>query len=254
MTAADARRVAQARRWFRKVGYDAVLADGVTLVKTPEHPSTWEANWVMADPGTGPTAVLTALDRHFARGWQVVHADALTEPAVEAALALAGFSAEGALIEMVAATVTPAHPVPPIGLDPVGEAEWPRFARLAAIDAAEARHDVDVVAGLLDARHRRLAGCSLWLLTEGGEDIGFGFTAACPNGLGLIEHLFTLPHHRRRGVMSGFIAEATRRLLSEGCEAVFLDAHAHDTPKRLYKRLGFQPVALARSWVRPPAG
>ena len=250
MATTDAHRVAQARRWFRRVGYDAVDADGAKVVSTPEHPSTWEANWVMAAPGAGPAAVLSALDRHFADGWQVVHVDVLTDPAVEAALALAGFSAEGALIEMVARDVTPTRPVPALEYDAIGPGEWPRFARLAAIDAAEGGRSSDVAAGLLDAKGRRLAGCQLWLLKEEGEDIGFGFTAACPNGLGLIEHLFTLPSHRGRGVMSGFIAEATRRLRGGGCDAVFLDAHAHDTPKRLYARLGFAPVALTRTWVR----
>jgi hypothetical protein len=31
---------------------------------------------------------------------------------------------------------------------------------------------------------------------------------------------------------------------------VFLDAHAHDTPKRLYARLGFAPIAVTRTWVK----
>ena len=75
-------------------------------------------------------------------------------------------------------------------------------------------------------------------------------TAPCPNGLGLIENLFTKPAHRGRGLMSAFIIEAARRLRAAGCDAVFLDAHAHDTPKRLYRRLGFAPVALTRTWVR----
>jgi hypothetical protein len=54
--------------------------------------------------------------------------------------------------------------------------------------------------------------------------------------------------------MSGFIADAARRLRAQGCDAVFLDAHAHDTPKHLYARLGFAPVALTRTWVRQPPG
>ena len=222
----------------------------MTVVATPEHPSTWEANWVMAGPATSPSAVLRALDRHFANSWQAVHVDSLTDPAVEAALALAGFSTDGALIEMIARAVTPAHPVPAIGLDPIEERDWERFTRLAVVDAAEGGRAPSVAAELLDAKRRRLAGCQLWLLTENGEDIGFGFTAACPNGLGLIESLFTLPAHRGRGVMSGFIADAARRLRAQGCDALFLDAHAHDTPKHLYARLGFQPVALTRTWVR----
>jgi len=35
-----------------------------------------------------------------------------------------------------------------------------------------------------------------------------------------------------------------------GCGAVFLGALAQERPKRLYARLGFAPVALARVWVK----
>ena len=50
--------------------------------------------------------------------------------------------------------------------------------------------------------------------------------------------------------MSAFIVAATARLREEGCDAVFLDAHAGDTPKHLYARLGFAPVAVTRTWVK----
>lgn len=75
-------------------------------------------------------------------------------------------------------------------------------------------------------------------------------TAICPDGLGLIENLFTLSDQRGRGLMSSFIVAAAARLRAAGCDAVFLDAHARDTPKRLYARLGFQPVAVTRTWAR----
>lgn len=252
--ATDSRRVAEARRWFRQLGYRPLTEDGVTLVMTPEHPVTWEANWLTAGPATAPAAVLGALARHFPAGGQVVHTDCLTDPAVEAALAVAGFESRSTLIEMVARSVAPAHPLPMFDTVRVGEAEWSRFATLIDADQREGKrtgkHDERVAAGLIDGMRRRLARCDYRLIVADGEDVGYGMTAACPNGLGLIESLFTLPAHRGRGLISGFILDAARRLRAQGCDAVFLDAHAHDTPKTLYARLGFQPVALTRTWVR----
>lgn len=247
-----AERVAAARRWFRVQGQASVERDGVTVVATPAYPNTWDANFVAAGPGVGAAAVVAALE-HFS-GWRVVQADALTPPGIEAALALAGFRAETLLIEMLAEDVALPFPVPPVELVAVGEAEWPRLAALVEADHREGKrtgtYDAAVAAGLLDGMRRRLGPCDYWLLTEGGVDLGYGMTAVCPNGLGLIENLFTLPAHRGRGLMSGFIVEAARRLKAAGCDAVFLDAHANDTPKLLYARLGFRPVAVARTWVK----
>ena len=251
----DAERVAAARRWFRAQGYTPFDRDGVTLVATPAFPDTWDANWACAGPDASAETLLGVLDRHMRHTpWRVAHIDALTAPAVEAALALAEFRIENSLIEMIAREVVAPLPVPEIVLREVGAADWDSLTALVEVDLREGKrtgeHDEGVAAGLLDGMRRRLGACSYWLLVKGGTPVGYGMTAVCPNGLGLIENLFTLPAHRGRGLMSGFIVEAARRLRAAGCDAVFLDAHAQDTPKRLYARLGFAPVALSRTWVK----
>jgi GNAT superfamily N-acetyltransferase len=258
VTTTDPARVAAARRWFRALGHRANEADGVTVVATPEHPTVWEANWAAAGAGATPGDVFAALDRWFGGSpWRVVYTDALTPPAVEAALALADFTATGALIEM-AAVAPPVAPRPAIV--PVDAANWDRLASLVAQDHREGArtgpHDPAVASGLLEGMRRRLDACAYWLIEVDGEAAGYGLTAICPHGLGLIEDLFTAPAWRGRGLMSGFIAAMTERLLDAGCDAVFLDAFAEAAPKRLYARLGFAPVAVTRQWVRrgTPAG
>lgn len=255
MATPDARRVAEARRWFRRQGHAAIDVDGVTVVATPAHPDTWDANWVAAGPGVSAAAVFAVLERHFAGApWHVVQVDSLSEPEIEASLALAGFQAQSTLIEMATAAVGAPHPLPAIATALVDEGNWSAFAHLVDADHREGKrtggHDERVAAGLLEGMRRRMGPCRYWLLYESDEPIGYGMTARCPNGLGLIENLFTLPMHRGRGLMSAFIVDAAQRLLHGGSDAVFLDAHAHDTPKRLYARLGFEPVAMARTWVR----
>lgn len=252
MPTTDAACVAEARRWYREQGYAPVERDGVTAVVTPAHPDTWEANWLQAGPAADAAAVFAALDRH---GLDVVVVDALTPPAVEAALALAGFTAQVTVIELLArGTVASSHPLPTVLTERVGEANWPVFVDLVDRDQHEGKRtgerDEGVSAGLIDGMQRRQETCDYWLLRTHDAAVGYGMTAACPNGLGLIESLFTLPEHRGRGLMSAFITAAAARLRGGGCDGVFLDAHAHDTPKHLYARLGFTPVALTRTWVR----
>ena len=225
----------------------------MTTVATPAHPTTWDGNFVMAGPDVGGRGGVRGAGRG-STAWQVVQVDCLTDPAVEAALALAGFEVANMLIEMIADTVASPSPVPAVALVPVGEAEWARFAALVDVDHREGKrtgeHDAAVAAGLLDGMRARRRTVRYWLLVEDGVDAGYGMTAACPNGLGLIEHLFTLPDRRGRGLMSASSSDGAGRLRAAGCDAVFLDAHAGDTPKRLYARLGFEPVAMTRTWVK----
>lgn len=250
----DAARVADARRWFRIQGHAPVERDGIAVVATPEHPGTWDANFVTVAPGVVPAALFARLAADVATGWQVVHTDCLVDPSIEAALALAGFTTPMALIEMVSARVVAPLPAPLVTLVEVDAGTWPTFAALIEADQREGRraggYDPALAAGLIEARRRRIGPCRYWLLVEDEAAVGYGMTAVCPNGLGLIENLFTLPAHRGRGVMSGFIVEAARRLRAAGCDAIFLDAQAGDAPARLYARLGFRPVSLARTWVR----
>lgn len=259
MATTDAIRVATARRWYRRQGYVPVVDGEMTAVRTPAHPKTWEANWVQAGPGATPDAVFATLARHHTAGWQVVVTDVLTPPAVEAALVLADFSAEVTLIEMLASgPIVAAHAPPALDVAPVDADSWATFERLVDLDQREGRrtgeHDPAIAAGLIDAMRRRRGSCDYWLLREGDAVAGYGMTAICPGGLGLIESLFTLPERRGRGLMSAFIVQAADRLRAAGCAAIFLDAHAHGTPKRLYARLGFAPAAVTRTWVRRGEG
>ena len=250
----DAARVATARRWFRQLGYLPIEAAGITAVVTPAHPDTWDANWVQAGQAATSAAVVAALHRHHPTGWQTVVTDALTPPGVEAALALADFREAVTLVEMATAVLMPPPALAPMTLLPVDEPEWPRFAALIDADHREGKrtgeHSEAVAAGLTEGMRRRHGACDYWLLVEDGIDAGYGMTAVCPNGLGLIENLFTVPERRGRGLMSAFIVASAARLKAAGCDALFLDAHVRDTPKRLYARLGFKPVALTRTWVR----
>jgi len=228
-----------------------------TIVATPTHADTWDANFAVADPEAAPAELIAAITQHFpAPAWQVVAVDALTSEAVVAALALADFEPAVRVIEMLAkGAVASAHPLPAITTRSVASAEdRAAFDRLVAVDHGEGRRtgstDPAVSAGLAAAMRARMPWCDYRIITIDNADAGYGLSVACPNGLGLIEELFTLPDWRGRGIMSAFIVEAVWRLRDQGCDGVFLDAHADDAPKRLYARLGFSPAALATKWVR----
>jgi GNAT superfamily N-acetyltransferase len=256
MTRTDVTRVAEARRWFKLLGHEPVRGGGATIVATPDWPDTWDANFALPEPGATAAGVIGAMDRHMPHTrWRVVAVDALTDPAFEAEIALADFAPRTTLIEMLAPRITAHRGGPAITTQLITDgAGWNRLEPLVRADHREGLRtgtvDAAVSNGLLSSMRRRAPPCEYQLILIDGEAVGYGMTVRCPNGLALIEELFTLPAWRKRGAMSAFIAAEFARLTAQGCDAMFLDAHAHDTPKHLYAQLGFAPVAVTRHWVR----
>lgn len=77
-----------------------------------------------------------------------------------------------------------------------------------------------------------------------------GCIAAWPgdDGIGLIEDVFVHPRHRRTGVATDLLRHAVGHARARGAGPVVIGAEVGDTPKHLYARFGFQPVAVARSY------
>ena len=249
-------RVATARRWFRERGHPVTEAGGARIVATPTAPDVWDANFALPQAGADPAAMLAALDAVMSHSdWRVVVTDALTDPTIEAALALAGFAQGDPLIEMLLlGSVTPVRPLPAATFrSVVTDADWDDLIALIVHDHAEGKRtgvvDDSVGAGLMRTmRQRSPDDYRLIMLDE--KAVGYGLAVCCPDGLGLIENLFTLPAMRGRGLMSAFIDDAVLRLRARGCDGVFLDALSHETAKMLYARLGFRGVGVARQWTR----
>lgn len=253
----EASRVAAARRWFRLLGKTPVIDRGAIVVTDPSHPNVWDANFALAEPGADPDAVIAALDRAMPWSkWRVIVADALTDPAMVATLGFEGFEQAGPLIEMLASeSASSLQAVAPVTLRRATPDEhWSAFERLVRADHREGLrtgpYTAEVSDGLLATMRTRSRLCRYSIIALDGVDVGYGLSTICPNGLGIIDELFTLPGWRGRGVMSAFIVVVDRELRQTGCDGVFLDAFADDRPRLLYARLGFRPVAITCRWTR----
>ena len=112
----------------------------------------------------------------------------------------------------------------------------------------------EVSAAMVAGYRAKGEGCHFHLAMRNGRPMAYGAYAAAPNGVGMIEDLFTLPSARRQGVATAMIAAFSQHLRAAGCQTIFLGALAAEQPKHLYARLGFHPVGLAHAWVREQAG
>jgi GNAT superfamily N-acetyltransferase len=187
---------------------------------------------------------------------QVIHTDGFTSDALLARLALDDFVQRPATIQMALSGVLADHGAP-VTLKPVvGRDDWEALLSLAIANHAERQDlaDLGLTAAfslqMTEVWRKKSPAYTLFLATENEAPIAYGGCAVAPRGVGMIEDLFTLPVARGRGVARGVIADFVARLRGAGCGTVFLGAVADDWPKRLYARLGFRPVTLARTWVR----
>jgi ribosomal protein S18 acetylase RimI-like enzyme len=73
-------------------------------------------------------------------------------------------------------------------------------------------------------------------------------------GLAQIDEVGTLAAFRGMGHARAVVHAAAEAALAEGNDAVFLEAEAHDWPKNLYRRLGFDEVGELYQFLKPPPG
>ncbi|MGA8274802.1 MAG: GNAT family N-acetyltransferase, partial [Thermoplasmata archaeon] len=66
-----------------------------------------------------------------------------------------------------------------------------------------------------------------------------------------IMSMYTRPENQRQGIASAIVLELVRKARDSGAARVTL--HAADQGRAVYERLGFEPTAEMRLWLRRPA-
>jgi GNAT superfamily N-acetyltransferase len=259
MTTDTGKAIAEAYRWQRRLGNPSMEAACCHIVANPAYPQVWDANH--ADAVTAKTdleiaSVFAAMDARLGHTpWRVVHTDCFTPDAFLGRLALDGFQEQPVTIQMVLqgelsdrGALAEIRPV-------VDDTDWGAMHRLVALDHAEGRRTANLeltpefTTSVVAGYRSKSAQYHFNLVIQDGEPVAYGAYAIAPNGVGMIEDLFTLQTARRRGVATAMIAAFSDRLRASGCRLIFLGALASEHPKHLYARLGFRPEGLARSWV-----
>jgi GNAT superfamily N-acetyltransferase len=254
------RAIAEAYRWQRRLGNTQIAVRHCHIVADPARPDVWDSNH--ADDVTARTvdeidAVFAAMDEHLAHTpWRVVHTDCFTPDVFLARLALDDFEERPVTIQMVLQGELTDRGAS-VELKPVSsDADWTELFKLVITDHAEGRRtgDLDLSedfsAAVVAGYRAKSSAYHFHLAMQDGVAVAYGAHAAAPNGVGMIEDLFTLQSARRKGIATAMITAFADRLRADGCHTTFLGALASEQPKHLYARLGFCPLTLARAWVR----
>jgi GNAT superfamily N-acetyltransferase len=256
----ERRLIATACRWQRRLGHAANETPYCGIVADPARPDLWDANHadnVTADSDTAIDAVLAAMDHHLAHSdWRVVDTDCFTPERFLARLAYLGFEERPLVVQMACDRLEPIRRADVEIVEVREQGDWDALAELAAADVAEGKRvgyldlDAAFVRDLVGNYRLKSPDYRFHLAMRNGRAIAYGGMALAPNGMGMIEDLFTLSPLRRQGIASTLIAHFDRELRARGARSIFLGAMAEEEAKNLYYSLGFRPAMLTRCWVK----
>ena len=218
--------------------------------RTPRIYDANHARLVRTDEA-GVDELLGAVDAELcARGHRAsIRLDPLSvPPSLEARLALEGWECEEGIVMTLEGELR--RDTREIRIRQVeSEAEWAAYLSLKLSDDG-APWVRTIGQQWVDAMRRKRPRGRTWLASRGGSAIGF-FSEFVEGGLGLLEDLYVHPAARLRGVATMLVAHCVCEARRRGAQAVFLTARAADTPKQMYAKLGFRPVAITQNWLAP---
>ncbi len=254
------RLVADAYRWQRRLGHVVLETPYCGIVTDAVCPDLWDANHadnVTANNDEAIDTVLAAMEKYLApSNWRVIHTDAFAPELLLARLAYLGFKERPVVIQMLCHQLT-AHGTSGIKIVEIDDENgWQALTELVRRNVEEGRRtdhldlDADFVDTMIANYRAKAPDYRFHLAVVEGRARGYGAMARAPNGIGMIEDLFTLKQWRRRGIATTLIAHFDRKLRGSGCDAVFLGAVAREEAKLLYYKLGFRPAMLTRCWVK----
>jgi ribosomal protein S18 acetylase RimI-like enzyme len=235
---------------FLSIGNEVSERYGATFIYNGSLPRVRDANHVR-DIRSANRAELEAL---LATVYQVYAGvphrrfdiDPFTPPHVETYLNLSGYQQSSALV--MALDGEPGGRPADVPISPV-QTEEDRSALRDLLVMFNAPYYGETLAQLVTVHLTTRSSITWWLAKRDDQPAGF-LSGWIHSDLCFLEDLFVHPDFRNRGIATALIHRVTRELRSQGGGMAFLQADPNDTPKNMYRRMGFQPVAVLREYWR----
>ena len=253
-------RVSDAYTFHASLGQEThALAYG-HVIRDRDNPDVWMSNAVHGATAETPeerTLLFDDVERLFeGYSYRQFIVDPVTPSTLTAALALGGYEEKTAILQAVLLGDF-SRPVPDITIAPVtSDKDWEALHALVRIDHEEGERtkgypmDETITRGIVEAYRKKEGPCQFFLAQVDGTPCAYGSGVNCPDQIGMVEDLFTLPEFRKRGLASAIIKHCIDYVRERGAGPVFIGAHVNDTPKDLYHRLGFEPLFLTRTYFK----
>tara|TARA_R110001606_G_scaffold260264_3_gene408106 strand:+ start:5757 stop:6557 length:801 start_codon:yes stop_codon:yes gene_type:complete len=256
-----ARRACDTYYFHAAIGMQVTTKQFCSSLRDADRPYVWDLNRIFEITAQTAKEIDQAMAFVDARiqtlGYAYISTSPFTSPAVIARLAFDDYREETPVIQMVLqAPLKATHPVG-YGLQPVAsDTDWQTLYELVLTDHSEGARtrgkkvEPHVTRGMVDGYRRKTGPCHFFLASIDGTPCAYGSATIAPNGMGMVEDLFTLPAFRRRGLASALISDCVDHLRQHGCTDILIGSLATEPPKALYRKLGFEPVCVTRSFMK----
>jgi len=256
-----ARRACETYHFHAAIGMDVVEDSFCVSLQDTGHPDVWDRNRILdITARTGAeidkTMAFASAQANLV-GYSYISATPFTSPAVIARLLLDDYQEQTPVIQMVLRGDLTTKRPPGFRIQPVlTDNDWQRLHELVRIDHSEGARtqghilDVQVTRGIVEGYRGKAGPCQFFLASLDDVLCAYGSATKAPNGMGMVEDLFTLPAFRRRGIATSLISACVEHLRQDTCEDILIGSLATEPPKALYRKMGFQPVCVTRSFLK----
>ena len=242
------------------LGCERFQGDGATWVRDRQFPSIYDANHVSATSVSTTAEVdhlLARVEVEYAHcNHRRFHVDFRTSPLLTARLALDGYVRDDTLMMLLEGDLAGSakdHDIRPVRT----EQGWQVYASLKAADWDEHRQKLpepkpgaEIGEAFVHIYRRKAPELQYFLAYVDGTPAAFFSSWPGIGGIGQVEDLFTLPEFRHRGLAKALMHRCVRDCRERGARSVAIACDPADTPKQMYRAMGFVPIALAVHYLK----
>ena len=242
------------------LGCEQFEGEGATWVRDRQFPSVYDANHITSASVTSTDDVDRLLDRlevEYAHCiHRRVHVDFRTSPLLTARLALDGYARDDTLMMLLDGDLSGSHKehdVRPVQT----EQDWEAYTALKAADWREhsaklpdPKPGPEIGEAFVHIYRRKAPALQYFLAYVDGKAAAFFSSWPGSDGIGQVEDLFTLPEFRHRGLATALMHRSVRDCQDRGARYVAIACDPTDTPKQMYRAMGFVPIALAVHYLK----
>jgi ribosomal protein S18 acetylase RimI-like enzyme len=216
---------------------------------SPAIPRVWDANYCRIDDARGASAAeiaAAATEVAEASGWAHVALVARKAEAARLAPGLAELGFEATEHVTLGLSGRPPDPAIEVGRATFDEVA-PHRATLA-LEFAPENHELARQLNVLDKRLEASIGGEWFAIREADEIVSRCWLLGA-DGVAQVEDVATSIAARGRGLAGAVVSAATLAALDAGSEVVFIVADCDGDAQRLYRRLGYEPLARSTRFV-----
>jgi len=242
------------------LGNETYQLAGATFVRNVDTPNIYDANHVTHITASTPAEIdelLAAADREFTHAsHRRFGCDYRTPPEFISSLSLhGGYERSEALIMLLEGDLIGSPP--PFDIRPVlTEADWETYWELMILDWNESharrsqKPNEDVARQMWRAKKRKQPPVQNWFACHGERPVAYLNSWEGVDGVGQVEDLFCHLDYRNRGYATALLHHCVREARARGAGPVVIVADPTDTPKDIYARMGWRPVAVTSGYLK----